>query len=432
MKKVVRNWYLLVLLAFLGWAGVFYYLVKKETPVVIAPFEKVNVPYETFEIFGEEGGEFISQRGTKIVIPAKAFVDKNGDLINDRVLIKYRQLDNAADIFLSGLPMNYDSTGERLLETAEVIEIKAFVRNKPVFLATGSKIDLKYTASAPLTSDYGFYHFDAENLLWQYSNDYSKEKLSAFEVGNQKYVSNVRMRKEDLFLFDLEIDQDDYPELKEFKDLKWAYIGNSDKIDPRKNSWAFKVLWTKTQLKLIDKGDKVYQLVLSNNEGRSFKTLITPYREELLQNQVEYVVADKGNKGSKTSKSEETSIKYNLSINQTGAWNIARKRLKEEEQVYLSTLKFSNPSLRASEKDIYLLDIEYNTVRKISGKTAQKVSIKPSSKLIVISVDGDNQISFDKVSEIKSGPITGVLEFYLMQCEETIKSYNHFHRLLTM
>lgn len=431
MKKVVRNWYLLLLLAFLGWAGVFYYLIKKETPVVIAPFEKVNVPYETFEIFGEEGGEFISQRGTRIVIPAKAFVDKSGDLIKDRVFIKYRQLDNAADIFLSGLPMNYDSTGERLLETAEVIEIKAFVRNKPVFLASGSKIDVKYTALTPLTADYGVYHFDTLNLVWQYSKDYSKEKLSAFEVGNQKYVSNVRMRKDDLFLFDLEIDQNDYPELKEFKDLKWAYIGNNDKIDPRKNSWAFKVLWTKTQLKLIDKKNKVYQLVLSNNEGRSFKTLITPFREELLQSQQEYVVAEKG-KGNKGSKSEETSIKYNLSINQTGAWNIARKRLKEEEQVYLSTLKFSNPSLRSSDNEVYLLDMEFNTVRKISGKAAQKVSIKPTSELIVISVDDENQISFDKISEVKSAPVAGVLEFYLMQCEETIRSYNHFHKLLTM
>lgn len=431
MKKVVRSWYLLLLLAFLGWAGVFYYLIKKETPVVIAPFEKVNVPYETFEIFGEEGGEFISQRGTKIVIPAKAFVDKSGELINDRVLIKYRQLDNAADIFLSGLPMNYDSTGERLLETAEVIEIKAFVRNKPVFLASGSKIDLKYTASAPLTSDYGVYRFDTLSLVWQYSNDYSKEKLTAFEVGNQKYVSKVRLRKEDLFLFDLEIDQNDYPELQEFKDLKWAYIGNDDKIDPRKNSWAFKILWTRTQLKLIDRKNKVYQLVLSNNEGRSFKTLITPFREELLHSQEEYIVAGKS-KSNKASKSEETSIKYNLSINQTGAWNIARKRLKEEEQVYLSTLKFSNPSLRNSDNDVYILDMEFNTVRKISGKAAQKVSIKPSSELIVISVDDENQISFDRVSEVKSAPVAGVLEFYLMQCEETIKSYNHFHKLLTM
>ncbi|MBO9698809.1 MAG: hypothetical protein J7604_01300 [Sporocytophaga sp.] len=431
MKKVVRNWYLLLLLAFLGWAGVFYYLIKKETPVVIAPFEKVNVPYETFEIVGEEGGEFISQRGTKIVIPAKAFVDKSGELINERVLIKYRQLDNAADIFLSGLPMNYDSTGERLLETAEVIEIKAFVRNQPVFLSSGSKIDLKYTAPAPLTSDYGVYHFDTLNLVWQYSDDYSAEKLPAFEVGNQKYLSKVRLRKEDLFLFDLEIDQNDYPELKEFKDLKWAYIGDNDKIDPRKNSWAFKILWTKTQLKLIDKKSKVYQLVLSNNEGRSFKTLITPFREELLQNREEYIVVEKG-KVNKALKTEETSINYQLSINQTGAWNIARKRLKEEEQIYLSTLKFSNPSLRISENDVYLLDMKFNTVRKISGKAAQKVPIKPSSELIVISVDDDNQFSFDKVSEVKSAPVTGVLEFYLMQCEETIKSYNHFHKLLTM
>jgi hypothetical protein len=431
MKTVVKNWYLLLSLACVGWGAVFYYLVNRETPVVIAPFEKVNVPYETFELIGDEGGEFISQRGTRIIIPAKAFVDKSGNIIRDKVVIKFRQLDNAADIFLSGLPMNYDSTGERVLETAEVLEIKAFVRNKPVALAEGSKIDIKYTAPIPLTTDYGFYRFDTLSLQWRYSSNYSKEKLSTFEFENQKYVSKVRLRKEDLFLFDLEVDPNDYPELKEFKNLKWAYIGNEDKIDPRKNSWAFKVLWTKTQLKLIDKTNKVYQLVLSNNEGRSFKTLITPFREGLLQSQEEYMVAEREKSNKKTA-SEETAIKYHLTLDQTGAWNIARKRQKEEEQEYLSTLKFSNSSWRNAGKEVYLLDMKYNTIKKISGKAAQKVSIKPSSDLIVISVDSDDKISFDKVSEVKAGSLSGVLEFYLIKCEETIKSYNHFHKLLAM
>ena len=85
---------------------------KKQNKAFIAPpISKLNVPYTSYKVKAEQGATIKHKSNSKIIIPKKAFVDKQGQDIVGEVEIKYREFHNQADIIASGIPMNYDSAG---------------------------------------------------------------------------------------------------------------------------------------------------------------------------------------------------------------------------------------------------------------------------------------------------------------------------------
>jgi hypothetical protein len=113
--------------------------------------------------------------GSKITIPKNAFLDENGNLIDGKVKIEYREFSNAFDIYLGGIPMEFDSAGESMVfETAGMFEINATSNNKPVYVNPENKITIDMN-SFEKGNQYNLYQLDTLTGKW---TDIGKDDIS--------------------------------------------------------------------------------------------------------------------------------------------------------------------------------------------------------------------------------------------------------------
>lgn len=136
-------------------------------PLVKAPVAGLDVQKNVYETSAESGGMIEYPSGTKINIPANAFVDAAGNPVTGNVTIDYREFRDHVDILLSGIPMKYDSAGQSGdFKSAGMFEINASVNGEEVFLAPGKTINMDF-AVVDTASTYNFYELD-EKKGWVY------------------------------------------------------------------------------------------------------------------------------------------------------------------------------------------------------------------------------------------------------------------------
>lgn len=161
---------------------------KSKTVFIKPPVSKLNIPYKSYKLKSEQGGTITHQShptgmGSKIIIPEKAFVNKNGQEIIGDIEIKYREFHNQADIIASGIPMSYDSAGVTShFESAGMFDIRGYQNDEPVFINPKKTITVEF-ASQHAADRYNIYELDTIAQNWKYiSRDNSllntKNKIS--------------------------------------------------------------------------------------------------------------------------------------------------------------------------------------------------------------------------------------------------------------
>jgi len=95
-------------------------------PFVNPPLENIKPTFTSKKVSANQGGIYEYDNGSKLIVPAAAFVNQNGKIVEGDVNIKFREMHDYVDFFLSGIPMTYDSAGTKyILESAGMVEIYA-------------------------------------------------------------------------------------------------------------------------------------------------------------------------------------------------------------------------------------------------------------------------------------------------------------------
>lgn len=280
---------------------------------IAPPIENVLVPSTAMEV--EVSEDFLEEmdNGTKIHIPANSLVDANGDPVEGKVDVTYREFHDVADVIMSGIPMHYDSAGEtHVLQTAGMVEIRASQDGKPVFIADGKEINVEMASFQD--GGYNLYNLNEGTGNWSYIETSTPQPNPRFQVIEEvEELPEVtytpfkpRKAVEGEPVFPIDADFKRYPELAHFKDLDWQWAGVEEEgcINPVEEQWVFGQIWTKAQLdaKDIDKG--LFYLTLSNAQKRAIM-LVTP------------VVPEDGY--------EKAMASYESAINKMGKVLVARK-----------------------------------------------------------------------------------------------------------
>ena len=162
---------------------------KLNKAFIAPPISKLNVPYTSYNVKAEQGGTLKHKTNSKIIIPKRAFVNKQGqDIIGD-VEIKYREFHNQADIIASGIPMTYDSAGvQSTLESAGMIDIRGYQNGEPVYINPKKQITVEFQSEH--TADrYNMYVLDTMAKNWVYvSRDNSLKDKTKFDKQSSKDV----------------------------------------------------------------------------------------------------------------------------------------------------------------------------------------------------------------------------------------------------
>ena len=141
------------------------------------PLPGLDIPYQKFEIDPSQHNVLYSKYGAKINIPADAFLDKDGNIINDKVQLSFREFYNPLDFYLAGIPMDYNDGGiEKVLESGGMVELIAKSNKDELFVNPSSKIkvDIK---SWTKSKDFNLYDLDKTTGKWI---EKGKDSISVF------------------------------------------------------------------------------------------------------------------------------------------------------------------------------------------------------------------------------------------------------------
>lgn len=144
-----------------------------QQPIVNPPLATVEPKGRPIKVNAAEGGTLDLDAGTRLVIPRTAFQSDRGQLIESGdVDIYYREMHDAVDFFVAGVPMTYDSAGTRhYLQSAGMIEIIALQNGQPVGMAPGKTIRIELSSNIAAQADgswpsFKVYHLDTEARNW--------------------------------------------------------------------------------------------------------------------------------------------------------------------------------------------------------------------------------------------------------------------------
>lgn len=163
---------------------------------ICPPVEGIDVAYSSYIINADNGGKIKHFTGSEIDIPSMAFKNSNGDIVKGDVEIKYREFHDQADIFFSGIPMNYDSAGTNyFFESAGMIEIQAYQDGEKLEVADSKEIDVVMTTNNP-DPKFNLYYLNEKDEKWDYigkdSINYEQpDELPMSEDGMIEVVSDT-------------------------------------------------------------------------------------------------------------------------------------------------------------------------------------------------------------------------------------------------
>lgn len=141
------------------------------------PMMNVKPQFASYKFNANQGGVYEYESGSKLKIPASAFIDNDGNPIEGNVEIKYREFHDYVDFFLSGIPMTYDSAGvSYTLESAGMMEVYAEKDGKRVKMAPGKTIAVELVSNVNVSPqmnrppNYNIYRLDEDGRKWIYED----------------------------------------------------------------------------------------------------------------------------------------------------------------------------------------------------------------------------------------------------------------------
>lgn len=146
-----------------------------------APMPSIQQPYSNLVVNEAENGETLKyESGSKIIVPASAFVDEKGKPVKGKVEIQYREFNDHVDMFLAGVPKEMDK--HQNLQSVGMMEIKGFQDGKPVYLSMDKTLEVelqgRVAANIP-TSDLKVYVYGKQEDTWEYVTNDNVEVLAA-------------------------------------------------------------------------------------------------------------------------------------------------------------------------------------------------------------------------------------------------------------
>ncbi|MEM6816834.1 MAG: hypothetical protein AAF600_21005 [Bacteroidota bacterium] len=197
MKRLIR---IIVLLLFFSFLLLFIFnlseIFTNADSKAIKTYQ--NSGFEIFKIVGSEGDTIFTLSGSEIMVPKSAFLDRNGNKVEDTVMLAFKEYRNAIDIALSGIAMRISDSV--MLESRGMFSLEAFQEGNLLKANSENRIRVNYLNRI----------HDAD-----YKNYYLNNQEKWEEVRSEK----VKTRFKILGNYSV------FPELEPLKDIEWEFFG---------------------------------------------------------------------------------------------------------------------------------------------------------------------------------------------------------------
>jgi hypothetical protein len=268
------------------------------TPVLLdqvaPPLPESDVPFQHFSIKAETEQTIDLDNGTRIKVPANAFVDAQNRPIAGEVDLDYREFHDAVDVLFSGIPMHMqDQSGEmQIFQTAGMMEIRATQNDQEVFIKEGEAIEVEMASYQNALAEtqrkgYGQFYFDEESHQWQtlqemdLPQDNPRSQPLMSEADLPPKPAPPRKPADETNVFNFAVDYSSFPALAEYKDIVWEYAGIIEEglVNPNQAEWLFTEAWRDAQIAPRQGSKDVYYISLSSPR-RQAKICVRPVISE--------------------------------------------------------------------------------------------------------------------------------------------------------
>lgn len=264
-----------------------YFLQNKEVtkePFISAPIASADVELKKYKLNAGKGGKIEHpETGSSLEIPVDAFIDAQGNLVSGEVEIHYREFHNVAEIFLSGIPMTYDSAGQQYnFQSAGMFEILAYKGDEPIYLKPDKSITVNM-ASAQTGDQFNFYKLDTVNKNWKFLHKDSsapqfteaeKEIILELEkiqkiMEEQQQTNPIKPGKANPERYNIELvtDAKEFPELAIYKGIKFEISPEEKNFDPALSA----IEWDDVSIKRGTKENQYNITFVKENKSYTFE-----------------------------------------------------------------------------------------------------------------------------------------------------------------
>lgn len=251
--------------------------------------------------------------GSKIHIPANAFLNENGEAVKGEVELSYREFHHIADVFVAGIPMTYDSAGETFhFETAGMMDIGGMQDGKALKANPQAQITVDMV-SLNTEDRFNTYYLDTVGKRWVYQTQGNfnqptvqmpaaegselnkqavkspveaqyveiKKKLAAMPAPSQqqqpattvKPVEPVKIDKSRP-RFSIKVDEKEFPELAAYNGVKFQVVNEKEYLPEKANTE-----WEEVNLEKIE-GTPNYKITFSNSKEKFTVTAAPAFTEK--------------------------------------------------------------------------------------------------------------------------------------------------------
>lgn len=247
---------------------------------VAAPSPALDIPFQEHSFRGDSGATIRTETGTTIHIAPGSLVDANGNPVNGPITFRVREFHRTNDLFRAGIPMDTRANGSERLQTAGMIEMRAYA----------GKEELRLGPNRTIGVDLAGYRNGKEYDLWYLEEDADWNKRGNFSIDSNRIkaelVRNLNdslkkprsPKEEDERTFELVGNIDEVPYLKPYAGMKWRL----DASEPTEVlGIQGRVHWEDVRIRLVNKKKALYELAFTQFD-RTYDTSRKGIRKSLL------------------------------------------------------------------------------------------------------------------------------------------------------
>jgi hypothetical protein len=402
-------------------------------------FEKDILPSSVFELDAEKGGEFKTPTGTRIIVPAAAFTDENGNPVKGKVEIEFEEYHSAAEIIASGIPMTCkDQQGAtQNLESAGMFSIQGKVGDKEVKIKEGKSIEVKVASNKE--GDYDFFQLDLEGGNWQKLGspeaEPNTEKTVVLANLQNERVQPVEPKKltSDLPLVELKVDYSMQPQYSSYKNVFWELTGTPAEISKNKQLIASNK-WTKFSLLADAAADGSCVMSVGDNDSKHrIKVLPVLIGKEYAKAQKAYAEKmEKFNeeKAKMRQLEMESNLQRSFAIRAFGTYNCDRYSNQPMAVRVKAKFEVDMEDMNSKQMSVFLIAgdavINYTGSTEIVYNPAENnrlVAVLPGNEIAVLNAGGFKE----NVSGISNN---GSTTFVLKNTGEVIKEISDLNSMV--
>ena len=241
----------------------YYRYLSRYREGILPPLEKSS-PYIYKSFQAEKGVIFHQPTGTHIVIPANALEDENGKKVKGKVTLKFREFQNAREIFLSGIPMQFGEDRSDYFSSAGMMELRVSQNNKPLKLSNNQSVAVELASAIETTENYKLFKLE-EDKNWDNGTTFKTVKNTrrndALAALPDRPARPIDPSADSAgFIFELISDFKRMPHLRIWENIKWKFRSSTDKMPPEE---ALRIGWDKISIDPLEDNENLFKLSFS-------------------------------------------------------------------------------------------------------------------------------------------------------------------------